>query len=299
MFDRLRDRRTEPVFRPLFDRISVRRGGRGELQKLSSRDQLLLAELLHDIAASVPTEDVVQWEVRVTSGSVSVGDINRLVNAMRAVAPDAILISVGLGSVILRFQSSRSRFEAVQLLFERKVLAILLDAESVGLRLLDADLGDAEHETEFRVHDREQQLRDVIGRWTANFDREIDGERQLESWLKQAVREGTIPSARVVSEPLLRRDGKVSRPDIVVMWDDGRRGEMIAVELIQLQTVARFFSKLERMLELPYKVILVVVGPEDRLASIQEDFERLERVGGNVRVVPIVSALPALSNFQD
>jgi hypothetical protein len=41
------------------------------------------------------------------------------------------------------------------------------------------------------------------------------------------------------------------------------------------------------MLELPYKVFLVVVGDEERLKPLRENIHHLDRLRGRVLIVPV------------
>jgi hypothetical protein len=61
----------------LFSKVSILRKGRGHIRPLTADDQLLLAELLFDVAKQVDTEGVVTWEIRINGASL-VEDLVRL-----------------------------------------------------------------------------------------------------------------------------------------------------------------------------------------------------------------------------
>ncbi len=285
IFDALRDRKADEPWKALFRCLSIVRGGRGREQPLSDMDQLLLAELLHDLAAATELDAVVLWEVRVGTAAPALADVNRLVAAIRVVAPDATLIDVRLGSVILRFRSPSRRFASVLQLLKAGVLAVLLDAEDVDVRLIgEADSAEAG----FAVHDHEADLKDVISHWRPAFEREAEGAADLATWLSASMREGRLAEGAVALEVAIPSSTYRVRLDLVVSWLQRDMREAVGVELIRLTSSRRFLDLLERLLNLTMRVVLVVVGTESRLARIRDDVARLERLGGNVSVVTVV-----------
>ncbi len=287
MFDALRDRKADEPWKSLFRSVSIVRGGRGKERPLSDIDQLLLAELLHDLAAATELDPVVLWEIRIGTPAPTVADINRLIAAIRAIAPDATLVDVRSGSVILRFRSPSRRFESVLQLLRAGVLAVLLNAEDVDARLI----GEAT-EAGFAVHDHEEALRNVISEWRPTFEREDQGAADLASWISSSMRDGRLAQGAVASHFPMSSSISRIRVDLAVSWIEGDVSETVGVELIRLTaSPRRFLDMLERLLNLSMRVILVVVGTERRLARIYEDIVRLERLGGNVRVVTVIEQL--------
>ena len=282
MFDALRERKAKEPWKDLFRRVSVARGGRGRERPLSDRDQLFLAELLHDLAASVEEDEVVLWEVRVGITAPTPGDVARLVAAIRAVAPEATLVSSRLGSVVLRFRSPARRLDAILLLMRAGALAVLLEAEDVEVRIVGR--ADAGLEA-FEVHDRETRLREAIERWRPTFGREAEGIGQLAEHISTSMREGLIPQGAVALEAARTFGSRGFRLDLAVSWTGGGVVETIGVELIRLQSVSQFLSTIERLLDLPVRVLVVVVGSEERLSRIDGTAERFNLLGGNVSVI--------------
>lgn len=284
MFDALRDRKADEPWKSLFRSLSIVRGGRGKQRPLTDMDQLLLAELLHELAAEIKLDTVVLWEVRIGIPVPNTADVSRLVAAVRAVAPDASLVEVRFGSVILRFRSPSSRFAWMRQLLEAGVLTVLLDAKDVDVRLLggtgDADQG-------FAPRDHESDLIETIWHWQPAFQREAEGNADLAEWISASMREGRVAQGSVALEVPVPSSMRQIRLDLMISWPAGDVRETIGVELMRLTHSKRFLDVLERLLGLSIRVILVVVGTERRLARIRDDIARLERLGSNVRVVTV------------
>ncbi len=295
LYDKLRERRLEDkLFRDLFDRVSVRRGGRGLRQPLSDVDQLLLGEVLYDIAAAVHVEDVVIWELRFSNpGGFAETDEKRLRQALAQLLPDAVVIDVRTGSLIFSVRSSQRSFDILQRLRILRALPHFFGVGEVDLRLVDGAV--ANNDLSFRRRDREQRLFDELLLWRPeNSLKERALENALEVWLKAAIQKEGLDGSSIVRDPQIMVDdpqlaygGKRIRPDFVVFWPGEGRNELVAIELTQLRSPSAFFQKLERLLELPYKVLMVVVGSQDHLRTIQDDIIRLGRLSGRVRVVPV------------
>lgn len=285
MFDALRDRKADEPWKSLFRSLSIVRGGRGKQRPLTDMDQLLLAELLHDLAAETQLDSVVLWEVRAGIAAPTAADVSRLIAAIRAVAPDASLVEVRFGSVILRFRSPSSRFALVRQLLEAGVLTVLLDAKDVDVRLV-GEAGDAE--SGFAPRDHEADLMETISHWQPAFQREAEGNADLAKWISMSMREGRVAQGMVALEVPVPSSMRQVRLDLMVSWLAGGVRETVGIELMRLTHSRRFLDVLERLLGLSLRVILVVVGTERRLARIRDDIVQLERLGGNVRVVTVI-----------
>ena len=285
MFDALRDRKADEPWKSLFRSLSIVRGGRGKQRPLTDIDQLLLAELLHDLAAETQVDSVVLWEVRAGIAAPTAADVSRLIAAIRAVAPDASLVEVRFGSVILRFRSPSSRFALVRKFLETGVLAVLLDAEDVDARLV-GEAGGAE--LGFASRDHEAALMDAISQWQPAFQKEAEGNADLARWISMSMRDGRLAQGMVALEVAVPSSMRQIRLDLMVSWLAGDVPDTVGVELMRLTQPRRFLDVLERLLGLSIRVILVVVGTERRLARIRDDIMRLERLGGNVRVITVI-----------
>ncbi|MFW8644383.1 hypothetical protein ACOJBO_25550 [Rhizobium beringeri] len=133
-FSTLLDRRLESdEFRRLFDKVSVRRGGRGQLMPLSAADQLHLAEVLFDIASEVEVEEVILWELGLaTKRDLPQADKLALRRAVAQLLPNSSFVRPD-ESLQFRMRGPVSTFEVARRLEQQGALAEYLDVKEVRL----------------------------------------------------------------------------------------------------------------------------------------------------------------------
>lgn len=285
----LRQRRTEgEEFKCLFDRISVRRGGRGSKASLSPDDQLLLAEMLFDSVGTGRTEEVAIWDLRLCGQSFTPDDVDDLFAGVRRLVPDAQLIGIRRGSVILRVRSSLSGYTVLVDLQRFDVLAKILNVDSAELVRIDGD--PLKHE-ELRVNNREQRLIDHISLWRP---------QSVGSWRLEENEFAKYLLDATETDPLLKgvlvehnvQMGGVEVPyemDFLLSWADPDKGhERLGVDLTRLSSPSTFFHKISQLLPLGRPVILVAVGKANLLDKLKPDIARLTLLNANVRVIPVV-----------
>ena len=134
VYAELARRRSESdLFKSLYRSMSVRRGGKGRRRPLSELDQLLLAEILYDLAATARQEPVITWEIRFNGGAPTGSERERILDGLRRLVPDGRILSVRNGSIIVRLHSSRRSYETVRQLNELNVLSRFFGVDEVHL----------------------------------------------------------------------------------------------------------------------------------------------------------------------
>ena len=289
MHSLLSDRRTlAPQYKVLFDKTSVRRGGRGQRKPLSDDEQLLLAELLFDAAAKdTITEKVVTWELRVAGDASSLEDIKKVVDALGRLVPDAKLVSVHHGSIILRVRSSLQGFELVEQLHQLAVLGEVLQTQVLTTALLEDAAPIAPPDDGSRL----STVLKLAKSWSPGPGQPRAHEEEFAAYLEALIQPG-----KKLSNGLLLRNVRVTdtevpfEMDFLVSWGkpDGTH-ERIGIELVHLKTSATFFYKIAQLLPLRQPVILVLLGSDSLFLKLHNDLERLSQLNGNVRVVLIES----------
>jgi hypothetical protein len=286
MHSMLRDRRTgDRQFTELFNKVSVRRGGRGIRTSLSANDQLLLAEMLFDEGATASTEEAVTWDIKVSGNSLNFENFKEVFTSISRIVPDAKLIGARHGSIILRIRSSITGFELLRELKALNVLPKILNVDYVDLARVDGvDFPPSLSES------REAKLLGRISEW-------IPG--QLDTWREEEEDFATYLSEVLASEQNLR-DVQVLRNvhfegvevpfemDFLLSWmASGGTRERIGIEVVRLRSASTFFHKVSQLLPLGQPVILVVLGDVELLKRLHDDISRLAQLNANVRVVTI------------
>lgn len=284
LFSELTRRRTEnDQLAALHRRVSIRRGGRGRRVALDDRDQLLLAELLHELAAARPIERTIPWEIRLVGATKD--DHERILASLRALAPDAQIRDIRFGSITLLVTTSERSYRTFELLGRLGVLARFFEVESV--ELYRSQVGD--HDAARRAEDPVDRLAASISRdWRKLSER---AERRIsdwvEAWLMYLAEDDDgfeyVRQPRTVD--LLHSN---YRPDIVVRLGRGRENApYVVIDLARLRSRSAFFSRLEQLLRITIPVILVLQAPEELLVSLADDIGRLRLIRPSIRVVPI------------
>lgn len=273
MFDQLRSRSAEDkAIRKLFDRLSVRRRGRGRERALSADDQLLLAELLFDLAATGQVKELITWEVRSPTKNL-LAEVQRLV-------PDAHLTLDRTGLAV-QGRSTVGSYQVLSKLQEHGVLASILNvdrAELVGPTTGEPPSADSDS--------REERLVAEISRWQPA----LAGEHEFMEFLRSAIERIPILNGASLTHGNQASDvsGLRYQIDFVLTWSD-RYGkpERINIEFKRLSSRSSFFSRLKPMLRLGLPIIFVVAGDASILEGLMPDIHRLALGDKNIRVVPI------------
>ena len=289
MFDKLRERRLEDEdLQTLFDLISVRRGGRGSKRSLTNVDQLLLSELLFDIASDVKADDVAVWEIRFSRASgLTPADETRIKSLIGRLVPDGSVIDIRSGSLIIRLRSSLSSLKLINRLSKLDVLSALFDVDAVELATLDVQINAA---TASFPRDREQQLLDLISAWRpkGGLRERLLGD-SLYEWLSSV--ELHRPHDRdflMFRDIPIEHSGRQLRPDFVISWKEDGDVDLVALELKQLRSRREFVQTAERLLDMPFRVYLVIVASKELVESVNDDIKRLGRTVGKLKVITVL-----------
>ena len=284
----LRERRTEShESKRLFDRISVRRGGRGTKENLSAEDQLLLAELLFDVAKTRSAEKVATWEIKLSGESVSLSEAGALFAGLSRLIPDAQLIGIRSGSVILRIRSSVKGYDLVSELLELEVLARLLKVEGVEVIQIGQDASGFE---EFGGGSREQHVIEYISSWKPRrMEPRIFEEQEFAEYLAKATEADPVLEGMQMIRNVQMTDVEIPfQMDFLLSWPENKGYERLGVDLSRVHSKSTFFYKISQLLPVGRPVILVAVGLQKLLEDLQPDIDRLAQINSNIKVVPIV-----------
>lgn len=284
----LSDRRTEhDAFKNLFDKISVRRGGRGKGVNLTAFDQLLLAEMLFDKASEVPTEPLISWVLRATGNATSKEQVAALLSALARIAPDARVIGVDFGSIVLTVRSSKGTFELLHRLQTLGALHHLLEVNSTEI----LELADGRAATQIEAQEtRLSKLLTSVSKWTPPAVGTWNADEEAFSvYLQKVIYETPeLTGAYVHREATFEPIEVPFVMDFLLSWPDSIGiPERIGIELARIRSTATFFQKVAQLLQLGRPVIFVLVGKADLLDRLGGDIERLAKLNANIKVVKI------------
>jgi hypothetical protein len=252
---------------------------------LNDDDQLLLTELLYDLAATAPLEPVATWDIRFRGVEPGEAERERLLGELRRLVPDAQIVSVFDGSIIVRLRSSKRSYLTILRFREMNVLAAFFGVEKVEVSEF--------HVTSERPGFKRQDATERIASWIAEWrPRMGDSMRMTESdlaaFLDTRLRNDHRLSGAVIAREALVGDGpRPMRADILVQLREREQDRKLVVEVTRLRNRSMFFLQLERILRLSVPTIFVVIGKTEQLASLQGDFDKLADVDGLIRIVPL------------
>lgn len=278
----LRARRTEDALKDLYDKVSKRRGGRGRHDSLRDRDQLLVAELLFDLASNVIVEPLVVWEIRISGKKYDTANVEELKSVISKLAPDALFIEAHAGSIVLRYSSPESRLTALRFLNEKRLLTSLLEATDVELRDVDTSPRFVARDGQ-EPKDLQQTLLGLIGHWNPVGGNESELEHQLQLFLMSQIPE--IGSNILVHRQVVfkHRSGSV-RLDLLISRAE-EEGQFVAIEIVNLRARSQFFRVLERSLDAHLPVIIVIFGEPKWQRLIEDTENSLLHTNGLVKLV--------------
>jgi len=269
----------------LFRQMSKIRGGRGQTRPLAPFDQVLLCELLYDIASKYPIEPVSTWQIRFDGPAPTKAEGDRLVKQLKEIVQDAEILGVFPGSVIVRARSAKHSFNLLVRLNEFDVLSKLFQVDKVQLSLVhdDGDFGAPMPESVF------DRLIARIGSWRPlSSDSESMREAKLADWIGEWLKkDGSISSYVLSRDFAIRIDEAPSRVDIVLEIEEKGHPQRIAIEFMVYRGKNSFFRNMERSLRLGMPTILVVAGRVEQLAALGSDIHQLAITQGALRVVTV------------
>ena len=287
LWDELSRRQSEsPKLGRLYRKISIRRGGRGHRQQLSDFDQLLLAEILYDRATASPLVPLVTWEIRFGGTSPSRhSERDRLVEELRSLVPDAEILGVFDGSIIIRLRSSKRSFLTMRRLQELQALPKFFTVADVDL----LDLENGERVAGFSTHGVIDRIAQRISEWRPQSrDRAVESEASLARWLSDWLSEDDqLSTAKLVREALISEFERPVRADILLQFAQPGGEQRVVIELVRVRHRRDFFSQLGRAQVLGVPAILVLAGEPDKLSSLEPDIRALSSLNVNIRVVSV------------
>jgi predicted nucleotidyltransferase len=287
LFGALTRRRNESdALSELYRKISVRRGGRGVRRTLDAKDQLLLTEILFDLAVSVERDEIASWEVRFGGAVPRRAERERLVQALRRLVPDAHILGVFPGSVIIRLMSSATSLATFRSLEELGALPRFFGVESVEISEISLDDGRGG----FEQHDLAARIAARIAEWRPDGgENEAVLEAKFAGWLEQTLGEdGALAPAGVDREMALHVGRRRYWADIVLRYGDGDAGQLIAVEITRLRNPGDMIRQIEKLRRLLIPTILVVVGSEHHIFQMGDVMRQIVAAEPGLHIVPIV-----------
>lgn len=282
-------REEDATLQALYKAISIRRGGKGRKAPLSAEDQLLLAELLFDQAIQGATEEVVYWEVRVANAGTasSQDDVQRTLNAIRRLVPDARLRSAREGSIVLTLLSSLRAFELFEQLFHAQVLQVAIELEVVDVRRIENPAQESLLDTGSRL----QAVIQFLERWqppgwpTGSWSEGRFADHLRSAFIDLFESPGLLAGGTFVSqsfEPVSRSD----QLDMIITWPSGDGyGERIGVEVVTAKTNNQLLRHFEFLMKIQIPAVLVLIAPRGFVDTSQEVILSIRKGNPNVHVV--------------
>ena len=286
LWDELSRRRSEsPELQQLHRKISIRRGGRGQRQSLSDFNQLLLVEILYDRATASPLMSMATWEIRFGGTSPSAGERDRLLEELRSLVPDAEIMGVFDGSIIVRLRSSKRSFATIRRLQDLQVLSKFFKVKEVDL----LDLENGERIAGFSAHGAIDRIVERIAEWRPqSHDGAMESEDSLAHWLTDWLsNDDQLSTATLAREALIGEFERPLRADILLQFAQWGAEQRVVIELVRMRHRRDFFSQLGRAQRLGIPTILVLVGRSDKLFSLERDIRALSDMDANIRVVSV------------
>jgi len=278
----LTQKRTDATeYAELFEKISIRRGGRGIPEGLTGNDQLLLAEILFELAQNIPTQDLVTWEIQINSEH-SEESVRKTYSAVQRIVPDAKLTGHRFGSVILTLRSSKQSFELIEQLYELNVLSSVLGSEVVLLHLSTNE----QQPTQITKHARLEHVLSILSSWEppADYSHHMTERALISHLMKRISEDAGLDGCTLVREPKMTDNFII---DFVLSWHKEGDSEEIGLELTRLHRRSMFFRTIEQLLPVPFPVILLLTGRTEILKSLQSDIESLRLTAPHIHVISI------------
>lgn len=268
----------------LYRKISIRRGGRGKKRPLSDKDQLLLAEILHDRAASADLERLATWEIRFVGVPPGMTERERLLRNLQTLVPDAQIMGIFEGSIIVRLRSSERGLFAVLRLEMLGALPGFFGVDKVDVATIEGF-----HEWGFKARGVIGRVAEHIAAWRPqSHDNMASMEEDLAQWLAGLLKEDeTLSGAHLAREALIIAGERPLRADVLIQFRELGHTQDLVIELVRLRSRASFFQQIERARRIALPTILVIVGTSERLAGLGADIRKLSATDGRIRVVPV------------
>lgn len=294
-------RPTDQIYSKIFNKFSVRRGGRGQKVPLSADDQLLLAEILFDEATRSPTENSLIWEIRAIGVNMTDENVKAVFSEISKLAPSATLIAHRAGSIILTIRSSASAFDIIQKLHELNVLNKILKFEFDTPSI--AGEKSAGKEISFKSH--VDYLLESIEKWIAKnapfaIEKKLgtlrfptqEFESNLGDFLKlELIENPNLQDGQIKNDTMLSSRERNFSIDFTIEWlSINSLVENIGIEIIYVNTKNSFFWKLQRLIEFNFPIIFVLVGEEKIIRGLANDIERLKSLNPNFLILTALSS---------
>jgi len=282
LFEKLRLAAKNAEYKALFEKISVRRNGRGRVSPLSGDDQLLISELLYDLASSAEKTNVVTWQATVP-GAFSEEKGHQIFKKMSSFLREIKLIKIMRGSTVLFVSSPESSAEAAELLATSGVLGRLVGAEEISVaRMTEGE------STATQV--RGDPLLSYLKNWKPIVvNTESDLEQLLYEYLSDFSDAGREFEVRRDAKP----KGAARGTTIDFSISPRDHGEpRLLIELMRVRSGNEFFSRLGRIIDASSEavpIVLMLVGSERLLNKLREDIDRLLAAAPYVVIFPISS----------
>lgn len=283
VFNTLGARRAElPDLDPLFRKVSKRRGGKGQDRILTPEDQLRLGELLFDLAANAPLAPLTSWEIRFEGADYNNQERERLLGEIRRLAPDAQLVDIYRGSIVMRFVSSQRSYDTLHRLHGLQVLPTFFGVEAVKLSAAEG-LGASRRSHSESLID---QLVVALEQWqpkpfTAEHALEVDLMLWIADWLSNNP---DLTRGDVSREPSIVGHPTNARADLLISARSQEGDENILVELTRVRRPRSFLLAAERMLYSRGPALIVAYGTSGELDRIREDAEGVRTINPQLRV---------------
>lgn len=269
--------------RKLQKKVSVRCGARGKRKALSAFNQLLLSEVLFDHAAAAPLEPKGAWEIRFSGVKPEPHERRRLVKRLHKLVPDAEILGVYEGSIIVRLLSSQSSYSLVQEL-PAATLRRWFAVEEVDV----SEFGPNEMFEGFATNSVFDRLATRIGDWRPpSGESRARDEASLAQWLRSWITGSGLRVTGIESEPRIEENGRTLRPDLALRFDEQGEPRTLVIELVRFRSRTQLYQQVERLRGLSIRAFIVLTGTSKELAALNADLARISATEEHLRVIAV------------
>jgi hypothetical protein len=253
-------------FEDLQKKLSVRRLARGKRAPLTDFDQLVLAEILYDDVVSLPSIRNEIWEIKFSG--INRGEKIRyelLLSRFRDLLPDAEVIGVSDGCILMRIRGSQRSYQALSRLTEFGVLPKYFEVESLQLsNLLNedevspfVDYEDSKMSARKSIVTASElslEISSHLERWRPSGSLDPRSfEKDLLQWLGNTLPPQIMTNLQFEEDPKVADQNRRFIFDLgVTVMDSGTR---IFIEITKLKNRGNFFRKIELIREFRGSVI--------------------------------------------
>lgn len=272
----------------LYRKLSKRRGGRGKKSPLDDFDQLLLAEILFDVAILSATERAIEWKMILSWKDKDSNAIKEMLNNISVFSHEYQVLQTTSEQMVLKIRSPKRNYEIVEQLSQSESLIDIFKVDSVQI----LTFGDPEYTTKATASRLLDEIAGQLQNWRPNPAQNLqEMEHQLAKDLHLALRSApSMSKYMVVRDTVVNSGTKSFRVDFVIIDPKAEDEKQVVIELARIRSRQTFFQNLQRALDLPLPCVLVLLVPEETLRDIKDTIDRFMELNEKIKIIPITFA---------